>query len=43
MVYKFFDEETSGGAVKNKIMQKKELAEELHNPVIRKFKTRKVH
>ena len=32
MVYKFFDKKTSGGAVENKIMQNKELAEELHKP-----------
>ena len=38
MVYSFFDKMTAGGAVKNEIMQKKELAEELRKPIIRKFK-----
>ena len=43
MVYKFFDKKTSGGAIKNKIKQKKQLVEELHNPIIRKFKRKKVY
>ena len=43
MVYKFFDEKYSGGAIKNKIISNKELAEELHKPIIRKFNKRKVH
>ena len=42
MVYKFFDEKNSGGTVENKIISSKELAEELHKPIIRKFKKRKV-
>ena len=33
-VYKFFDK-TAGGAGKNEIMQNKELAEELHKPIIK--------
>ena len=37
MVYKFLDKKTSGGTVKNKIMSNKQLAEELHKPIIRKF------
>ena len=33
-----------GGAVKNNaIMQNKELSEELHKPIIRKFGKQKVH
>ena len=36
MVYRFFDNKTSSGAIKNKIMSKKELAEELHKPIIKK-------
>ena len=32
MVYKFFDKKTAGGAVKNEIMQNKELAEKLLRP-----------
>ena len=43
MVYKFSDEKTSGGTIKNKIMSNKELAKELHKPIIRKFEKRKVH
>ena len=43
MVYKFFDKKNSGGAIKNENMSNKELAGELHKPVIKKFKTRKVH
>ena len=43
MVYQFFHEKTSGGTVKNEIIIIKELAEELHKPIIRKFKKRKVH
>ena len=51
MVYQFFDKEvaslvdkaTSGGVVKNKIIFKKVLAEELHKPIIRKFEKRKLH
>ena len=37
------DKSAAGGAVKNEIMQNKELPEELHEPVIRKIKKRKVH
>ena len=43
MVYKFFDKKTSGRTVKNKNFSNKELAEELHKPIIRKLKKRKVH
>ena len=43
MVYDFFDKETSGWTVKNKIISNKNLIEELHKPVIRKFDKRKVH
>ena len=43
MVYKFFDKETSGGGIKNENMSDQQLAEELHKPIIRKFKKRKVH
>ena len=38
----FFDEKTSGSGVKKEKGSKKELAEELHKPIIRKFKKRKV-
>ena len=39
MVYKFFDKKTAVGAVKNEIMQNKELADELHKPIIKKLKS----
>ena len=50
MVYKLFDKRISGGAatvanksvVKNENISNKELAEELHKPVIRNFKKLKV-
>ena len=34
MIYKVFDEKTSGGTVKIKIISNKELAEGLHKPII---------
>ena len=37
------DKSTSDGAVKNEIISIKELAKELHKPIIRKFEKRKVH
>ena len=43
MVCNFLDKKTSGGTVKNEIMSNKELAEELHKPIIRKFEKRKIH
>ena len=51
MAYKSFDKKSSGGAatlanksaVKNENTSNKELAEELHKPIIRKFNKRKVH
>ena len=42
MVYKFFDKKTSGGGIKNENMSDQQLAEELHKPIIRTFKKRKV-
>ena len=42
MVYKFFDKKTSSSSSKNKNISNKELAEESHKPIIRKFKKRKV-
>ena len=38
MVYKFFDKKTSGSAFKNENISNQELAEELHKPIIRKFR-----
>ena len=43
IIYKFFDQKTSRGAIKNENMSNKELAEELHKPIIRKFEKRKVN
>ena len=43
MVYKFFDKETSGGTVINETRCNKELTEELHKPIFRKFKKKKVY
>ena len=43
MVYIFFDTKISGGAIKNENISNEELAEELHKPIVRKFKKRKVH
>ena len=42
MVYKFYDEKTFGNSIKNKNISGQQLAEELHKPVIRKLKKRKV-
>ena len=38
MLYKFSDKNFSNGATKNENMSNKELAEEFHKPIIRKFK-----
>ena len=43
MVYKSFDKKSSGKVIKNKVTQNKELAEELHKPIIRKFEKWKIH
>ena len=43
MVYKCFDKNISGSSIKNENISNKELAEELHKPIIRKFDKRKVH
>ena len=51
MVYKFFDKKSASLAdksascsgIKNENMWNKELAEELHKPIIRKLKKRKVY
>ena len=37
MVYKCFDKKTAGSGIKS-MLQKEQLAEELHKPLIRKFK-----
>ena len=37
MVYKFFNKKTSGSSIKIENISNKELAEELHKPIIRKI------
>ena len=41
MVYKFFDKKSSGSVIANE--PNYQLANELHKPIIRKFKKRKVY
>ena len=44
MVYKLFEKKSKGsGVANNNIKQNLQLAEELHKPIIRKFKKRKVY
>ena len=43
MVYKFFDKKFFVGGAKNENISKKELAEELRKPIIRKFRKIKVN
>ena len=43
MVYKFFDEKSSGSGIKIENILNKELAEELHGPILRNFNKRIVH
>ena len=44
MVYKSFDKKSKGGGIANdEIKQNLQLAKELHKPIIRKFKKRKVY
>ena len=42
MVYKFFDKKTKGTGIENEIQENQQLVNELHKPIIRKFKKRKV-
>ena len=42
MVYKFFDKKSTGSGVNRPSEFNKQLAKELHKPIIRKFKKRKV-
>ena len=41
MVYKFFDKKSKGSGITNEVNY--QLANELHKPIIRKFKKRKVY
>ena len=43
MVYKYFDKKTSVSGIQSENISNKQLSEELHKPIIRKFKKRKVH
>ena len=43
MVYKSFEKRSSGSGIENEIKQNEQLAEELHKPIITKFKRRKVY
>ena len=43
MVYKYFDKKISASCIKNKNVYDKELAKELHKPIIRNFNKRKVY
>ena len=43
MVYKYFDKKFTGSRIKNKIKQSHQVANELHKPIIRKFKKGKVY
>ena len=38
VVYNFFDKKYSGSGIKNENISNKELAEELHKPIIRKLR-----
>ena len=39
----FFEKNSSGGTIKNENISSKQLAEELHKPIIRKLDERKVY
>ena len=41
MVYQYFDKKCTGASIKS--MPNEQLANELHKPIIRKFKRRKVY
>ena len=41
MVFKCFDKKTCGRAIKDKTKQNRQLANELHKPLIRKFEKKK--
>ena len=43
MIYKFFDKKFASSDIKNEITQNQQLAEELHKPIIRKFKNINVY
>ena len=43
MVYKVFGKKSKGSGIKNEIKENQQLTNELHKPIIRKFKKRKVY
>ena len=43
MVYNVFGKKSSGSSIKNENVFNKELAEEIHKPIIRKFNKIKAH
>ena len=43
MVYKFFDKKSKGSGIKTEIKENQRLANNLHKPIIRKFRERKVY
>ena len=43
MIYKFFNKKSKGTCIKNEIKLNQQLAKELHKPILRKFKKRKVY
>ena len=43
MIYKFFKKKSKGTCIKNEIKLNQQLAKELHKPILRKFKKRKVY
>ena len=43
MVSKFFDKRSTGSGIKNEIKQNQQLENELHKPIVIKFKRRKVY
>ena len=43
MVYKFFDKKSKGGGIKNEIKENQQFGNELHKPIITKFKKIKAY
>ena len=43
MIYKFFDKKSKVSGIKNEIKENQQLTNELHKPIIRKFKKEKVY
>ena len=43
MVYKFFVKKSKGTSIKNEIKENQQFANELHKPIIKKFKKRKLY